>query len=308
MHLKPRSSRPPQTAAATETLSCTIYALSPELLAQIFFLCRDAVHPPARRPTGLADSALSWVLVSHVCARWRLIVFEWAGLWSHISLSPASPIPRPWVRELFARSRSAPLFVSIALPPFGSDAAWLAELLATHTYHIEHLELAGAPVALHAILKTLVDPAPTLRTLHIAPTHFITGGVPLVIPPSLFANVTPRLRTLSLKCAVLPPSCALLRTLRALSVEFPAQRCSRPPRAFLRANAETLSDVLEGMSELKTLCLAHCCSGAEVCALQARREREDGGGMMIKHVTAKSRKEGETDGTGGEDLQDEVGL
>ncbi|KDR80059.1 hypothetical protein GALMADRAFT_242279 [Galerina marginata CBS 339.88] len=93
------------------TLLYPIYAppiarLPVELLDEIFNLCL-----PQDPYLTLSDDPLkSSRVVSHVCIRWRTVALCNSRLWNEIALSKWRRMDRlPWIRELFHRSRNAPV-------------------------------------------------------------------------------------------------------------------------------------------------------------------------------------------------------
>lgn len=251
------ASMPESTALMPAQLPLSpIHKLVPELLADIFFYCRGptpADIQPVHRSSSLASSPLAWVAVTHVCSRWRHIALDQASLWTEICFS----LGRRWVAEQLLRTRSAP--VVIDLPAAVLERPWIADLLLSHIHHVQRLVLRGNPVALYALLERLTAPAPLLEDLRVLSTHYIFAELPLTLPPGLFGRTTPRLHRLALKCAALPPGCALLRSraLCSLHVEFPAPLSSmQRKRPF--ASVDELLNVLEDLPELESLSLVHC--------------------------------------------------
>ncbi|VDC05181.1 unnamed protein product [Peniophora sp. CBMAI 1063] len=246
------SSRPPPSRAGS---------LLPELLSYIFTLYKDDISTrlSTRRPACLAESALAWASVTHVCRHWRSVAIDSTCLWTDIVFHCG----RAWAEEMFRRSRTTPLTLDIHLPLHTSakdDPKWLPCRLAAHTRRIQRLALRGSPVAIHAVLEHLTAPAPLLEDLRVKPTHYIFGEVPLKLPLTLFSGSTPRLRSVFVRYCALPPNWPLLRDLTALSVWFPkpfdsraVTRCSSPFQ-----NMEELLGTLDASPELETLILAHC--------------------------------------------------
>lgn len=251
--LQPSTSlRPPSACAAN---------LLPELLSYIFVLYKDdaSTRLSTRRPACLAESALAWASVTHVCRHWRLVAIDSSCLWTDVVFNCG----RAWAEKMFCRSRATPLVLDITLPlysPSNDETDWLPCLLAAQTHRIKRLALRGSPVAIHAVAEHLTAPAPILEDLRIKPTHYIFGEVPLKLPQKLFAGCTPRLRSVFVRYCALPPNWPLLRDLTALSVWFPkpfdtraVTRCSSPFQSM-----EELLGTLDASPALETLILSHC--------------------------------------------------
>ncbi|KAA1470123.1 hypothetical protein DENSPDRAFT_774533, partial [Dentipellis sp. KUC8613] len=108
---------------SVNSIQARINALSPlsrlptEILVEIF-CCFAAVQKPGDSRQGFTyengkavtvsrDINLGWILVTHVCRRWRHIAIDYAMLWTHINFALGSA----WTTRMIERSRKAPLIV-----------------------------------------------------------------------------------------------------------------------------------------------------------------------------------------------------
>ncbi|KAI0263255.1 hypothetical protein BC834DRAFT_791067, partial [Gloeopeniophorella convolvens] len=85
-----------------------ISILPPELLARIFHF--HALNDPPL----VDDESLGWIVDTHVCRYWRQAALGDGSLWGDIKGFPAR---NRWIPEMVARSKDAPLNVSLIEPP-----------------------------------------------------------------------------------------------------------------------------------------------------------------------------------------------
>ncbi|KAI0263251.1 hypothetical protein BC834DRAFT_785328, partial [Gloeopeniophorella convolvens] len=85
-----------------------IYTLPPELLARIFHF-HALSHPPL-----IDGRSLGWIVDTHVCQHWRQVALGDGSLWSDIKGPSAK---NRWIPEMVARSKDAPLSISLLEPP-----------------------------------------------------------------------------------------------------------------------------------------------------------------------------------------------
>ncbi|TFY70823.1 hypothetical protein EVG20_g2169 [Dentipellis fragilis] len=135
---------------------------------------------------------LSWIVVTHVCRRWRRVALGAAVLWSTILCSHHS-----W-KEFIARAQEAPLSVWLNLS--GSSDVQIAQSVLPNLLRIRHLYLRGPKIVDVITLSCLSGQAPLLETLMLEyePPRKIRAKIDGDILSSLFGGSVPRLDRLSL--------------------------------------------------------------------------------------------------------------
>ncbi|TFY58309.1 hypothetical protein EVG20_g8196 [Dentipellis fragilis] len=194
-----------QVIKSANAIQARINALSPlsrlpvEILVEIF-RCFAAVQKPGCSRLGFThingelvsvsrDINLGWILVTHVCRRWRNVAIDYAMLWTHISFALGSE----WTMRMIERSGQAPLVIREfeAERRFHPD---VGEHLRPHLSHVLAFELRLQSYTLMEILSPMVDNAPVLHTLQF---HSSTGEgeLPMVRTQlDLFNQSAPSLR------------------------------------------------------------------------------------------------------------------
>ncbi|TFY72532.1 hypothetical protein EVG20_g469 [Dentipellis fragilis] len=148
-------------------------------------------------------------LLSHVCTHWREVCLNDCRLWTTIvadnrwNSRPGYKVLHTgkWPSEFMARSGDAPLNVDIDI----SKSDTLGPLVLNHIHHSRSLGILGSEQGgLDAFLASLANhAAPMLEYLSIRGEGDLTR---FCLPPTVFANTAPRLRTLKLVRIRLPPS------------------------------------------------------------------------------------------------------
>ncbi|KAJ6549260.1 hypothetical protein DFH09DRAFT_1169404 [Mycena vulgaris] len=105
----------------------TIRRFPPEILSHIFIFCRDDGLSLAEYT--ITDVKYAPMVLTHVCARWRMIARGTPRLWTHVQLlTPAFANGRyTFIEEILHKSCNLPLIVSIETPPpmYCTDGSWL---------------------------------------------------------------------------------------------------------------------------------------------------------------------------------------
>jgi hypothetical protein len=131
-----------------------ISRLSSETLASIFFYFPSCpwykvygyYSPFKERHSPQKDLGhLGWIVVTHVCRRWREIALENPGLWSCIDFTR---LTSACVAELLARAKMTPLHLEAnvgVIPNEWSAAKFNAfeRQLEAHISHTRHLKISG---------------------------------------------------------------------------------------------------------------------------------------------------------------------
>ncbi|KAI0736550.1 hypothetical protein C8Q72DRAFT_800330 [Fomitopsis betulina] len=146
-----------------------IAVLPPEIFSEIFMHAAGIYTEDAASIPAVHDLTRT----SHVCKQWRAIALGCPALWSCIDLHR----PLEWVAELLARSKEAPLYVSMAgrqrkLRGSSARQRWSQDTLEMALMSLERiraLKLVVTPSFSTAkeILELLDAPAPQLESLTI---------------------------------------------------------------------------------------------------------------------------------------------
>ncbi|KAI0043301.1 hypothetical protein FA95DRAFT_1563477 [Auriscalpium vulgare] len=144
--------------AALHNAELPISRLPPEILHAIFAILSTI------DPLGFStrQRSLAFVLVTHVCQRWRHIALHQPTLWAHHIFLPF-PRGNRWLDAFLTRARDAPLKVDASCevqPPMSpSDRVQLSAIVArTQVLHLR---------SFRPIFPTLSYPAPLLHTLEV---------------------------------------------------------------------------------------------------------------------------------------------
>ncbi|KAL4255126.1 hypothetical protein AB1N83_013242 [Pleurotus pulmonarius] len=150
---------------------------------------------------GYRHSHLEWYAVTHVCRTWRDAALHKPTLWIDFT----EPHPR-WARELFARSREAPLILRLC-----RQSATSLDFILNHI--VEHPErIKTLAVSSKASFKAQIlnKPAPYLETLKFVPSAHVD------FPPDFLGGVAPRLQSLICGTSTFPDEARWLANLRTL--------------------------------------------------------------------------------------------
>ncbi|KAA1470254.1 hypothetical protein DENSPDRAFT_836009 [Dentipellis sp. KUC8613] len=124
-----------------------------DILIYIFNLLRgEAWH---------LEAWMAWILVTHVCRRWRFIAIESAGLWDSVIFGSR----RSW-KPFVDRSQQAPLQVTLGI--FRSADVQAARPVLQNLHRIKSLNLQGAQIFEVLRLPCLSSQAPLLEVLELS--------------------------------------------------------------------------------------------------------------------------------------------
>ncbi|KAF4606075.1 hypothetical protein EYR38_000120 [Pleurotus pulmonarius] len=124
------------------------------------------------------SSPLQWIAATHVCHTWRNIALNEPSLWTDFT-----DVHPKWVREMFSRSKAAPLVLLQPRPLDPPDIAFIFDHVIEFPERIGELRMSSD----QAFLDRLIQPAPFLRSLVIGEVNF---------PPNFLGGFAPRLRHL----------------------------------------------------------------------------------------------------------------
>ncbi|KAI0263190.1 hypothetical protein BC834DRAFT_887857 [Gloeopeniophorella convolvens] len=224
-----------------------ISILPPELLARIFHL-HALDHPPL-----MDGKSLGWIADTHVCQHWRQVALGDGSLWGDIK---GFPTKNKWIPEMVARSKDAPLNVSLKVEPLDKR---LLSMFLRHLPRIRELALPGlspSQAGEGVIRKILTHEAPILERFTLRSPGDGKKTSPIVPNEvGLFrGHGAPRLREVTLYGVNLPWSSFSRSPLTHLDVRLSPGFPSMPSLGGI----EHLMGVLTGCPTLELLSLHHC--------------------------------------------------
>ncbi|KAA1470855.1 hypothetical protein DENSPDRAFT_836757 [Dentipellis sp. KUC8613] len=187
--------------------------------------------------------------ISHVCRRWREIVFQDPILWCRIRTY------RPeCMFAMLERSKQAPLSLDLRFEVNEADPGFLfykQVALDINTARLKKLSLtmSKVPHMAQGTLDLLASPAPFLETLEIRidPIWSVSVDPAALVTDSLFAGMAQRLRSLTLVNCFFSGGFPLLHALKTLKLGNSV--------SFNRPGADVLLSYLRRMPLLETLIL-----------------------------------------------------
>lgn len=232
-----------------------ISRLSPETLAAIFSYfpsCewyKEYGYYTPERPRYLvhyspwkAPGLLSWIVVTHVCRRWRETAFDHPGLWSRINFTKMTPV---CMTEMLTRAKMSPLRLEADATEWSvAQFDAFEKQLEAHISRTRHLRICGPH---QSTLERLASSAPTLEFLSLSQKSGPSSRVRVVIPDNLFNCTAPSLTSLKLEGCDISWKSPLLKCLQTLEILKPSTEA--------RPELEDWLDALNQMPHLKTLIL-----------------------------------------------------
>jgi len=226
----------------------TICRLPIEILAHIFTLHSQSSsfyhHGLSQYHSPYNDYVrLSWFQITHVCRHFRLVALGCPSLWTYLDFSS-----RSWTEEMFSRSKSADLVLSVSRP----TAMDLVKIVLKEIHRVKEIRFSSLHTShIEQLLQGLDGEAPKLQTLAIVPIGGRSYGLDSVLPPKLFSGGTPQLKHLHLTECHIPWSHGipdlLMSNLTSLAlVEYHRADHNTPTPV-------QLLDVLGNMPGLRTL-------------------------------------------------------
>ena len=221
-----------------------ISSLPPELLARIFRFY-TLIEPPW---SGLQK--LGWIVVTHVCRRWRQVALDDSMLWARIvGVSPSTE----WILEALVRARDAPLRFDIVGAPS-------PEALFKFTPHMSHTRILRLPnLSIHDMevvreICTLEAPVLEHFELGISDASLITFPQ-LAAGMTLFKGHSPKLRSFIISHITIPWSLVPRGQLTQLRIT--SSWISTLSVSSLN-DSNQLFDLLLNSPELKSLSIKFC--------------------------------------------------
>lgn len=221
--------------------------IPPEILSEIFTLVAVDYYEARRWHHYGSTHAYKWITLTHVCRAWREIALNTPRLWSHIVLT------QPTVaKQVLARSKKAPLWLSASLNHSDDQRAETLDVLMKESARLKELHLTGPAHTVQALSAKWRTSADLLETINISSDFRQFDPASLLPAPPLssqiFSGQTPKLSHLQLHRIAVdwsnPLFCNTLKTLIIHTVYDNAPSLGE---------FSHLLDALEAMPQLETL-------------------------------------------------------
>ncbi|KAH9926378.1 uncharacterized protein B0H18DRAFT_1118882 [Fomitopsis serialis] len=195
-----------------------------------------------------------WIVVSHVCRRWRAAALQCPRLWRRISAT----LNVDWTAELLRRSGVVPLEVAldISFPLGRGDRGKSCELILTQLPRIRTLRLSASKPLSARIIQLLSGTAPMLKNLSISLPWTIDLARPEDDESAPFAALirrerAPRLVSLNIYEVGMHIQGSCSATLKHIFIQLTADSVIRP-------YAPVFLDALRAMPSLETITFKRC--------------------------------------------------
>ncbi|KAJ7642588.1 hypothetical protein DFH06DRAFT_603370 [Mycena polygramma] len=169
--LQRQKNRSIDSVAAMRNALSPVHATPPEILSEVFRMCRDAsLASPAY---SISDAAQAPLVLTHVSARWRSICLSTSHLWDQfrIRVAQTSILWYPTiVRQLLARSGVLPLqvhLVTLDIAPQSESIRETFTALLQHQGRFQSLHLDLAPSDLPPVIWNQNATFPLLASVRI---------------------------------------------------------------------------------------------------------------------------------------------
>ncbi|KAI0061828.1 hypothetical protein BV25DRAFT_708044 [Artomyces pyxidatus] len=212
----------------------SVHRLPPEIVALTFSFYVDENRGELRD----IKHVLGWIVITHVCRRWRQIALESAELWQQVTFE----LGDVWAEEMYRRSKGTALKVNSRRPLTERQHGLVAE----HLHRTKALTLgAHAEPTPSSLLLSSDHPAPILKTLEI---HELIRSEVTVLPLNRFGTFAPNLRHVEIhtRAKNLPWTSTLLTGLVTLKVESAGHKRDS-------MSVPSLNDVLSALEQMKAL-------------------------------------------------------
>ncbi|KAI0311405.1 hypothetical protein OF83DRAFT_1151182, partial [Amylostereum chailletii] len=236
----------------------TIHRLFLEILLEIFLIVRD-LEPPEDNGSswdsedGTEDPGryeLGWILITHVCRRWRQAALGYPSLWSYMDLETIPPL---FVEQMLFRSGACPL--TVYFPPPWNDKYWSMFALIAPEHHRIRVLQAKIFTFTYSDLAALFGRMSCLETLTVLSDVFPTNISDT--PRSLSIPLPHTVKTLELKGSSVNERC--FKLFGRLTVPQHTKITVRPKLTSEALLRHCLSLIQKG----STLC--HCYTGVLWC-------------------------------------------
>lgn len=159
--------------------------LPDELLSKIFLLHAQSHEHTARMTFYGSARSLSWIRISHVCKRWRMVAIASPLLWSDLNFT--SP---HFAAIMLERSKNAPLYVQNNMVVNTEQSDSIVSESLSHSDRLKSVELFNPyldRLPYPALLRAMGKSAPLLEKITLSsnpsspsylPEDFTMGGAP----------------------------------------------------------------------------------------------------------------------------------
>lgn len=163
-----------------------VHALPVEVMIRSFEILSED-YPPEDGYSS-AEYPLGWIIVTHICRRWREIALSHTALWH----KPAHKLGPQWFSEMLTRAHSTPLTIELRSYSPMSVEEFIYDALISHHDTLRVVDIYCKTANFRHKLPTfLTRAAPRLYTLKIS------SHLDFDIPPDLFGGDLSQLRHVS---------------------------------------------------------------------------------------------------------------
>ncbi|KAJ7494455.1 hypothetical protein B0H11DRAFT_2004715 [Mycena galericulata] len=173
-----------------------IRRIPPELLAEVFILCRD--NSLNSDSYSISDVRQAPMLLGHISSSWRSVCYGTPRLWEHVHLKSVAAFCRPsfpsFIDQILVRSGGLPIHVHLAAH---TVSTWpVLRRLFRHHARLEtiKLEIASTDVGPHESMNKRMFPMLTSVEIDVRDAEGVDPGVAAML--SVF-NDAPLLRTVT---------------------------------------------------------------------------------------------------------------
>ncbi|KAA1470129.1 hypothetical protein DENSPDRAFT_835850 [Dentipellis sp. KUC8613] len=225
-----------------------ISRLQDEILLEVFHTLAAIQPPGGARRSNPRVMSLGWILVTHVCRRWRYAALDSSTIWSHINFTLGSE----WTTRMLERSKVRPLVIQASSRKMDLPLD-LGAQLRTYLPRTRDLDLCAQVDTLVKVLNHLFEPAPMLQSLRICADRGDDSELSVISTNPRFLNQsTPNLRRVYLGNVFIPWTSPIFQNLEHLQISLPIFNENNWIREENASFPHFLA-MLEGMPGLKSL-------------------------------------------------------
>ena len=167
-HRTDRRSQNTPMRTKSKQLSGSLSDLPDVILVEIFLWCIAVYSNERRIPVASFNKTYRWIIIAHICHRWRAVALSTPALWAHIDTTCVVD----WLEHVIDLSRSAQLHarvVSFSMYPHPETLTRIA----SEFYRVRTLTLMCSVCSdVDKISQYMLDPAgwciPTLSSAHLS--------------------------------------------------------------------------------------------------------------------------------------------
>ncbi|KAI0045419.1 hypothetical protein FA95DRAFT_125414 [Auriscalpium vulgare] len=186
--------------------------LPPEILSLVF-ASLSYTQPPRQLHRCKDPTQKSfWVVVTHVCRRWRQVALEQRCLWARIQI----PMGKAWARAFLERAGSLPLsIVQDQASHYGLLENRVLQFVTKNLPRVKDLQICIPRAHMFQAEQVLQIPAPMLESLDVKFPHYVPADDGI-----LFGVHAPRLRHLRIVGWRFPWTSPILQDLVTLDLHY----------------------------------------------------------------------------------------